>query len=1589
MSKSLKRGFALFLTIMILLSILPANLSVYAQEETNATPGEVTKGPFTLAAWNFEDGENKVYEAIEENKGATITSDTMPAEVKVPTNQPKDTPEGLVLESIGWKTGKSWQTVVSTKGYSQIELSSLQRSSSTGPGYFQIEYSVDGENWKLLVPEYEVRNDWVAGDLQDIKLPAETDNQDKVYIRWAMTKNEPANPNAGDVVSGKGYSDIDNISITAQYAGQVEREEVEPPKPKELVTVSMDFAEGTAYDGLSYKNYEDGPVKEMTVDGKNVVQLEKNSFGGGNHLYLFVDDEYIHGGPYDVEATIKYRSPVAGRFSLQYESAKFGAYHKSEEVSITSEEVDQWQTVKIDIPDAKFTNSQNGGADLRFLAASNLPLLIESITLEIDTEGPEEVVANGDPIVNLDKTFSVGFMLDSNEMQVSKGFGITDYTIEEKPVLKNGVVYVPLYTVIEELGAKIDWDKDKQSVNIRLANNFATHQLGSNEVELNGAVLPLAQTGQHPDASSYGLNNSTIMVPLSFFNHFGATTTYFEGNGRIKIILPAISVSYPSPYPVDPVVPNEISDDEIAFRFAITSDSQGTDQGYYVGTDDGTGKGYELVLDQMKKLDRQPDFIIGAGDLIAGTPGHVVEEQLDQLSNWRKHFEGRFDINTFMPIPGNHEQKGEKVELRKAFQQSFPEFNKRTDVHFLEGYDGSVWYYDTGDARIFGLNNTAAGENHKIIGQQKQWLIDNIDQTKKQTIFVMHEPPFSTWKSGNGMDRFEKERNELWEIVESAPNPIVFVGHEHMYSRKLVNHRFNEVVDGKEFNFDKQIYQVHIAGFGGGLNGITNDFRGVLTDPATMGVYHFAVVDVLKDGRMHIQAISHDGVLLDDFVQSADDVNTTYSSTLTLDQNDVVLELDEMRTLKATLAKNTSEEMKTVHWSSSDESVATVDQNGKVTAVGGGEAHVVASVPGGMFAASKVTVLREGEIVPQQLTMHVGTDASTSVNFAWTTDKQVQTVLKVNKKGETESTTFNGTNALGAGSRYFHKVEVTGLTPDTEYEYTAGVGANTLTGTFETAPEAGNKDGFTFTYITDPQISNAVNSIAAGATFNELSKITDSAFTYIGGDLTDTGSNETQWNLFFHNGGAFPRAGADFLKNNLISVTQGNHDNATFNGHINVPNQSGGAYAFDYGPAKYVILNTENDSPEELKAQEELLRTEAEKAKENGQWIFVGMHKAIYTGASHITDNNIIELRKYWSPIFAELDIDVVLQGHDHVFSRGFVNDQGVNAKPEMLDETTALQPENSPFYMVALTGGGLKWYSAKDYTVSSSDPLTPDYQFLDRNSAKPAGDPLNPEGPQTDKEQETAYVTVSVAPNAVTFNTYLFKYDKDKNEITKSPYLYDTYTIKKKAAEEEPVTPPDQDPNVIKPDLTLSDNAAQAIVSKGELDEAFTKVQKVKGVQIVEIQLEEESKAKAYELTLPTQFLNKSGKNKRVKVSSEYGTITLQGHMLSNAKLSKVENMTLVIIPGKSKDNKPTIELSVWANGKKVDYNHPGAPAEIVIPYEPTEDELKHSERITVQYIDDKGKTSQVKSASYDSDKDGVLFTTTHFGKFAVNYVE
>ncbi len=115
-----------------------------------------------------------------------------------------------------WDSGngtKYWQIDIATTGYSNLKLSSAQRSSGTGPRDFKVQYSVNaGANWfDVSGASVTVGNNWTTGVLTDVALPAACNNQASVRLRWIMTSN--TNVSAG-TVAGTGTSGIDSILVT-------------------------------------------------------------------------------------------------------------------------------------------------------------------------------------------------------------------------------------------------------------------------------------------------------------------------------------------------------------------------------------------------------------------------------------------------------------------------------------------------------------------------------------------------------------------------------------------------------------------------------------------------------------------------------------------------------------------------------------------------------------------------------------------------------------------------------------------------------------------------------------------------------------------------------------------------------------------------------------------------------------------------------------------------------------------------------------------------------------------------------------------------------------------------------------------------------------------------------------------------------------------------------------------------------------------------------------------------------------------------------------------------------------------------------
>ena len=405
-----------------------------------------------------------------------------------------------------------------------------------------------------------------------------------------------------------------------------------------------------------------------------------------------------------------------------------------------------------------------------------------------------------------------------------------------------------------------------------------------------------------------------------------------------------------------------------------------------------------------------------------------------------------------------------------------------------------------------------------------------------------------------------------------------------------------------------------------------------------------------------------------------------------------------------------------------------------------------------------------------QVTLHIGQTPDTAY-LTYSAPDAVHGAVTVTGPAGTAVYTAAPVWSDPAG-KYLYTAELTGLFPGCAYTYEI---SGACAGTFQTAADDG---AFTFAFLTDPQIGSMTDARATGAMFSLLNSRDDLAFAYIAGDLTDSARSERQWELLFRSGGVHDGAGQTFLSSHLLAAAQGNHDNSSFSGHITAPSAGGDAgpavYSFDYSNMKFVVLNL--NSPDTWTAQADFLRREAAEAKANDQWLVAGFHQSLYSGAAHIVDSGIISARRFWSPLLAEAGVDVVLQGHDHVYSRGFVTGAGVNAGlPVVRNGYHA--GSGAPLYMTGGESGAVKWYAARDYRVSAGDLLAPCYSFLDVNSAVPA---QNPWGTDSSRTHEQTFTLIRVDGDTMTFSTYMFRYDGRSDRMITAPYLYDSLILRR-----------------------------------------------------------------------------------------------------------------------------------------------------------------------------------------------------------------
>ncbi|MBF8184562.1 DUF2341 domain-containing protein [Nonomuraea sp. K274] len=336
----------------------------------------------------------------------------------------------------------------------------------------------------------------------------------------------------------------------------------------------------------------------------------------------------------------------------------------------------------------------------------------------------------------------------------------------------------------------------------------------------------------------------------------------------------------------------------------------------------------------------------------------------------------------------------------------------------------------------------------------------------------------------------------------------------------------------------------------------------------------------------------------------------------------------------------------------------------------------------------------------------------------------------------------------------FYRAIARDLRPGTTYYYRVGDAAEQVwsaTGTFVTA-DGGDED-FTFVDLTDTQSQNLAEAeLSAQTIAKALKHVPDAEFVMHNGDVVEDGGREQDWKDLL-----------DSARPSLLSTTvapaSGNHDAAAnaFADHFTLEgpqdqDRSGGVYySYTYNRAHFMVLNTNEGGAEGISQKQiDWLRADAEAARAAGaQWLVLSMHKGAYTTANHLDDEDVMAMRRTLVPVIDELDIDLVLQGHDHVMSRSKVlaaDPKGVEgARPVETTKITevrdgkrieyAVDPKGTVYFLPNTAG-------AKHYTQATNPQgvdLEPYLRLFDR----------------TGEQSGENFTAVNVTAGRLTVNVY------------------------------------------------------------------------------------------------------------------------------------------------------------------------------------------------------------------------------------------
>jgi len=406
----------------------------------------------------------------------------------------------------------------------------------------------------------------------------------------------------------------------------------------------------------------------------------------------------------------------------------------------------------------------------------------------------------------------------------------------------------------------------------------------------------------------------------------------------------------------------------------------------------------------------------------------------------------------------------------------------------------------------------------------------------------------------------------------------------------------------------------------------------------------------------------------------------------------------------------------------------------------------------------------------------------------FTTYKGTSTVIKTFMNTDDRDYDEDSDSVKGKYMQFSsHKAIADKLKPGTLYAYRAGNGDEdgwSQIGSFTTDAE-GNQP-FHFAVTTDTQGSEIERFNLWQDTFKTISEKINPKFVALTGDMTDDGDIEKtmQWFLGipekqFANTPFAPVFGShetndesnpsnNFFYHYNVPKDVGIGYRTTYGDRENPNNfgesyEDGSVYSFEYGDALFMMFNgqyegklIDNNDPSkgvewvdpQFTAQLDWMKKQV--ANSDKKWKFVLMHKGPFSAGDNADGEwgRVVFTRHYLAPLLNQLGVDVVFEGHDHMYMRShqMLGDK-IADKNIVTDEYGNVVDPSGTLYMMTGTAAA-KFYEKNEHV---------DDYFAKIDV-------------QTFKKM---FVDVSVTDDVLKLTTYTAVKGEDIS-------VYDTYSIKK-----------------------------------------------------------------------------------------------------------------------------------------------------------------------------------------------------------------